>query len=162
MTIRYLKMILVFFEALMCLFYATDNAVNIHAAFQAVAYSTMRQGQHVYTHSFGPGFGQDWLVWLTLGVVMLLEYTAGLLSVKGLWDLWRRRKAPADRFNASKTFALWGAGTAIINWFGLFSVVGGAYFQIWQTQAGATVLQGAFYYTILSAMVLFFVNMKDD
>lgn len=162
MTIRYLKMIFVFFESLLCLFYASNNIVNIQSAYRAVAYSTTRQGQQIYVHSFGPGFGQPWLVWLTLIGIIVLEYAAGLLSAKGLWDLWHKRKATAEAFNASKTFALWGAGTAIVNWFGLFSVVGGAYFQIWQTQAGWTALQGAFYYSILSAMVLLFVNMKDD
>lgn len=162
MAIRYLKMIFVFFESLLCLFYASNNVVNIHTAYQAVAYSTSRQDQHIYAHAFGPGFGQPWLVWLTLIGIIVLEYTAGFLSAKGLFDLWRKRKSSADVFNASKSFALWGAGTAIINWFGLFSVVGGAYFQIWQTQAGAGALEGAFYYTIFSAMVLFFVNMKDD
>jgi len=162
MAVRYLKMVFVFFESLLCLFYASDNAVNLHTAFQAVAQETTRQGQTVYTHSFGPGFGQPALVWLTLGIIMLLEYSAGFLSAKGLWDLWRNRRAPAEAFNRAKTFALLGAGTAIINWFGLFSVVGGAYFQMWQTQAGWTSLQGAFTYAVFSAIVLFFVNMKDD
>ena len=162
MAIRYLKMLFVFFEALLCLFYASQNVVNLRVAYQAVAYATTRQDQTIYPHSFGPGFGQTWLVWLTLSVIILLEYSAGLLSAKGLWDLWRKRRAPAEAFNASKTFALWGAGTAIINWFGLFSVVGGAYFQMWQTQAGGMSLQGAFYYAALSAIVLFFVNMRDD
>jgi len=161
MPIRYLKMVFVFFEALLCLFYATQNMANLHTAYLAVAYATTMQDHAIYSHAFGPGFGAPFLVGLTLAVIITLEYLAGLFSVKGLWDLWRSRKAPAETFNASKTFALFGAGTAIVVWFGLFTVVGGAYFQMWQTQAGQASLQGAFYYTGVSAIVLFFLNMKD-
>ncbi|MGA7965179.1 MAG: DUF2165 family protein [Gammaproteobacteria bacterium] len=162
MPVRYLKMVFVFFEALLCLFYATQNMANLHAAYGAVAYTTTMQGHALYPHAFGPGYGAPFLVGLTLAVIIFFEYLAGLLSAKGLWDLWKNRTAPVDVFNKAKGFALFGAGTAIFVWFGLFSVVGGAYFQMWQTQPGWTSLQGAFTYAVFSAIVLFFVNMKDD
>ncbi|MEZ5915048.1 MAG: DUF2165 family protein [Parvularculaceae bacterium] len=33
---------------------------------------------------------------------------------------------PAAGFNASKSMAIWGCGMALIVWFGIFTVIGGA------------------------------------
>ena len=49
----------------------------------------------------------------------------------------------------------------MVVWFGLFGVIGGAYFQMWQTEIGALSLEGAFQYAGMSGIVLLFVNMAD-
>lgn len=51
---------------------------------------------------------------------------------------------------------------AIVVWFGLFMVLAGAYFQMWQTELGAASLAGAFQLVGASGIVLLFVNMADD
>ena len=74
----------------------------------------------------------------------------------------RARNADANSFNAAKTFGIRGAGLAVIIWFGFFSAIGGAYFQMWQTQAGAQALQGAFQYSMLNGLILVYLSMRDE
>ena len=50
---------------------------------------------------------------------------------------------------------------ALFVWFGLFMVVGGAYFQMWQTPLGGAAQAGAFQYAMISGLVLLFVNAKN-
>lgn len=161
MPVRILKIILVAWIALLCLVYATQNIANLDQAYAAVQYVFSMDEHVVYPGAFGPAITHPLLIGFALAVIIALEYTAGVLAAKGAWDLWRARQSAAD-FNAAKTFAILGAGTAMIVWLGLFSVIGGAYFQMWQTAAGAASLEGAFQFLGMSAFVLLFVNMKDD
>jgi predicted small integral membrane protein len=41
-------------------------------------------------------------------------------------------------------------------------VIGGAWFQMWQTQAGGGAWSGSFIYMGSSAFVMIFLNMKDQ
>jgi predicted small integral membrane protein len=52
-------------------------------------------------------------------------------------------------------------GLALVVWMDLFSVVGGAYFQMWRTPPGSAPLGGAFQYPSMRACVLLLVNMPD-
>ena len=160
-TIRYLKIVLVVFVSLLCLFYATQNVVNLQAAHGFVS-AALSMAEHVaYPAAFGPAITSPALVWVALAVIILLEFAAGLLAAKGAWDLWSARDATAAAFNDAKTFALLGCGVGIIVWFGFFTVIGGAYFQMWQTQLGSASLQGAFQYTMTIGLVLLFLNQPD-
>lgn len=159
--IRYIKICLVLFVALFCLMYAGQNLVNLHAAFNFVADTVAMGNQVVYPQSFGPAIHSPALIWMLLGVIIALEIIAGLLAAKGAMDLWEARNADATAFNNAKTFAISGAGMAVVIWFGLFSTIGGAYFQMWQTESGSVALQGAFQYAVLNGIVLIFVNMTD-
>ena len=162
MAIRYLKMALIACVALLSLFYATQNVVNLESAYQAVAYVSSLTDHDVYPASFGPALAQPAFVWASLLLIILGEYAAGLLAAKGVWDLWKARRRSVEAFQAAKTYALLGAGTACLVWFGLFAVVGGAYFQMWQTEAGRASLEGAFQFAGMSALVLIFTNMADQ
>lgn len=85
----------------------------------------------------------------------------GALSLTGAWHLWRVRHDDADSFNSAKTFAILGAGMAMVVWLGGFVVIGGALFQMWQTQVGTSSFEAAFIYGATSAFVLLFVNSPD-
>lgn len=71
------------------------------------------------------------------------------------------RAAPAE-FNAAKKFAIIGCGLALIVWFGIFQVLDGALFQMWQGETGIASFEGAFMYHAASALVLLFLNQPDD
>jgi predicted small integral membrane protein len=159
--IRNLKVCLVGFSALLCLMYAGQNLVNLGAAYGFVADVVTMSNHVVYPTSFGPSIHSPVLIWILLGIIIALEFAAGLLAGKGALDLWNARQAPADEFNKAKTFAILGCGMALVIWFGLFTAVGGAYFQMWQTDLGATALQGAFQIAVLNGIVLLFVNSND-
>jgi len=159
--IRYLKICLVLFVALLCLMYASQNLVNLGAAYNFVADIVSMANQVVYPQSFGPAIHSPALVWIILCIIITLEIAAGLLAAKGAFDLWQARNADAETFNNAKTFAILGAGMAVVVWFGLFSAIGGAYFQMWQTELGSGALQGAFQYAVLNGIVLIFINAAD-
>lgn len=50
---------------------------------------------------------------------------------------------------------------AMVLWFGGFVVLGGALFQMWQTQVGLGSFDGAFTYAATSGLVLLFLNQPD-
>ncbi len=162
MAIRTLKIILVLFVALLGFLYAVQNLANLDVAYQVVASVVAEEDHVVYPASVGFAIQSPALIWTILAIIIVGELATGLLSAKGAWDLWRERNAPAAQFNAAKTYALLGAGMAIVVWFGLFMVLAGAYFQMWQTELGAASLAGAFQLVGASGIVLLFVNMADD
>ena len=65
------------------------------------------------------------------------------------------------RFHAAKRFGLPACGLAVVIWFGLFMVIGGAGFQMWQTEAGGGALSGAFSYAVMSALILVSVQQQE-
>ncbi len=88
MIIRYLKIDFVIFISLLCLFYATQNVVNLEACYGAFAYVMGNLGHETYPSSFGPAITSPILIWMTLALVVGLEYAAGLFAAKGAWDMW--------------------------------------------------------------------------
>ena len=162
MPVRYLKIALVFFIGFMALIYALQNLVNIGAAHAVVGAVLGMENHEYYASSLGPPITSPALVWLALATIILAEIAAGILALFGSWQLWRARKATGADFNAAKSPALLGCGIGVIVWFGFFGSVGSAWFQMWQTELGAMSLGGAFQYAVYCALVLIFVNMKDE
>lgn len=162
MAIRYLKILLVALVGLMALLYALQNIVNAGAAFQAVAAALGMADHEYYPSSLGPAVTAPALVWTAVAIIVAGELAVAFLAAKGAWDLWSARRASPQQFNAAKTCALLGCGAGIVVWFGFFGVLGGAYFQMWQTGLGSMSLEGAFQYFASCAFILLFVNMPDD
>jgi len=162
MASRYLKIIFVALISLMCLFYATQNVVNIEACYQAFAYVLGAVDHQAYTHQVVPATQNPVAAWLALALVVSCEFLAGLLSAKGARDLWRNRNEPAADFNHAKTFALVGCGLGIVVWLGFFAVFGGALLMMWQTDVGRGSLQNAFQFFASCALIFLIVNARDD
>ena len=160
--IRIIKCVLSLSIALMCTFYALQNLVNLQAAYGFVALMAGMGGHEAYASHFGPAITSPAIIWLILSVIIVSELTAGLVSAKGAFDMWKARSADAAAFNAAKKLAIVGAGIGVITWLGYFGAIGGAYFQMWQTQAGAQALQGAFQYTMMCGLVMILLSMQDE
>lgn len=161
MAVRFLKIILTAFVALLALFYAFDNIANSGQAQWFVATVLAMEGHGAYPVALGPAITSPALAKAALYAIIAGEVVTGLLAGKGAFDLWGARRARADAFNAAKTFALLGCGAALIVWFGLFGVIGGAWFQMWQTDLGAAALNGAFQFSTSAAVIMIFLNMPD-
>ena len=159
---RIIKILLAVFVAMFCIFYAVQNIVNLQAAHGFVAYVASMADHGPYPAHFGPAITTPVLTWLMLWIIIGLEMTAGLLAAKGAYDMIRARSAAADAFNASKSYAIAGCGVAIIVWFGLFSAIAGAYFQMWQTEAGVNALRDASMFSLQHGVVLLILAIKDD
>ena len=161
MLVRVLKVGLALFIALFCIFYATQNVFNLQSAHWFVSTVLSMEGHESYPKHFGPAITSPALAWIALWIIIALEYVAGVLAVKGAWDMWRARLEPSAGFQRSKRCVMASAGVALFIWFGLFSAIGGAYFQMWQTEAGTGALQGAFWYFAGVGLVALYINQED-
>ena len=162
MAIRFFKIVFVASISLLCLFYAAQNVANLDACYQAFSYVLARVDHQVYPDSIIPAIENPALIWALLVVVVALEFAAGLLAARGVWDLWGARKAPAATFNGAKTFALVGCSVGMVVWLGLFAVFGGALFQMWQTDIGGGSMDDAFQFFVVCAVIFLIVNSPDD
>lgn len=162
MAIRILKIILVIFVGLQGWLYVAGNLANWTAGVASVGYVLGMEGHEVYATPIFPSITSTALVTIAFLIIVLGEFLVGALSLKGAVDLWQVRKGTAEQFNSSKTFAILGAGMALVVWLGGFVVIGGGLFQMWQTQIGGASFEGAFIYAITSGIVLLFVNSPDS
>ena len=95
-----------------------------------------------------------WLIIFGEGLTSLTLAAAAVV-------LMRELRSDAARFNRSKRFAFIGATLGFLVWFFGFMVVGGEWFQMWQSHSwNGQEAAFRFYLTILG--VLIFVNQKDD
>jgi len=161
MAIRNLKISLVVFVGLQGLLYVAGNTANWNAGLENIAYVLSMQGHEVYATHIFPPVTSPTLVTIAFLLILTGETLVGVLSLKGAWDLWQVRKSSADVFNASKTYAILGAGMAMLVWFGGFIVIGGALFQMWQTPMGDNSFRYSFAFAASSGLVLLFVNQPD-
>jgi predicted small integral membrane protein len=139
-----------------------QNVVNLEAAHWFVSYTTSMEGHEKYPSHFGPAVTSPAFHWAMLWIIIALEFAAGLLAAKGAFDLFRARSASAEDFNSAKTYGIAACGVGILIWFGLFSAIGGAYFQMWQTEAGGGALANATWFSIQLAAVWLLVSQKDE
>jgi len=161
MSVRILKIVLVAFVGLQGWFYAAGNVANWGSGFGAVAYVLGMEGHEIYGNHIFPPLTSPVIVGAVLVTIIFGEFLVGALSLKGAWDLWQVRNGTSEEFNSSKTFALLGPGMALAVWFGGFIVIGGALFQMWQTQIGSGSFDDAFVFAATSGLVLLFVNAPD-
>ncbi|GAB3023350.1 MULTISPECIES: DUF2165 family protein [Oleiagrimonas] len=162
MAIRYLKLVLVAFVGLQGWLYVAGNLANWHAGVGAISYVIGMQDHAIYPHHIAPVLSGP--MWASLVFVLILcgEFLVGALSLKGAWDLWAARGQPAIGFNSAKKYAVLGPGMAMVVWFGGFIVLGGAWFQMWQTQIGDGSFKDAFVYAVTAGLILLFVQHADD
>lgn len=160
---RIIKILLALNMALLCLVYVGQNFTNLDSTFGALAYVLGNTDHQVYPTSFGPTLTSPGLIWVAVVVVLVFESASGLVLLKGAWDLSKARDSvPAD-FQAAKKWVYIGAGLGMLTWFGLFHVLGGALFQMWQTTVGDGSLSGAFWIGgILALSALFIALVPDD
>ena len=89
------------------------------------------------------------------------EALTGVLFALGAWAMWQARHAPASTFQRAKHWSIAGALTGFLVWFFGFMVIGGEWFEMWQSsQWNGQEAAFRFYLTILA--VLIFVMQKDE
>jgi predicted small integral membrane protein len=158
---RYTKIALAAFAALFCLFYALQNIVNLGPAEWFVGTMAGMEGHEAYPNTFGFAVTSPMLVKLMLWIIIIGELTAGVLAGKGAIDLFRARNGSGEAFNAAKTYALAGTGLAVVVWFGIFGAFGGAFFQMWQVEAGLNALRDASFFALQHGMVWLIIRSED-
>ena len=101
------------------------------------------------------------LIWAAWALLPLGKLATAALCLFGAWRMWLSWRAPADEFNAAKTFGLLGCGIAIAMLFGIFMVAADTYFRIWLTEQGSRVMPIAFRYIGSIGIITLFVNQTD-
>ena len=161
LTHRYLKIALTLSVALLALFYVAHNFANWSAAQAAIGYVFGLNDHVAYPNSLAPPVTNPALIATALVVICAGELAAGVVSLIGAFQLWTARKADFAGFAAAKQMAVLGAGIAGLVWFLLFAVIGGALFQMWQTDVGASSLEGAFQFSGLALLTLIYLTQPE-
>jgi len=161
MHLRYIKILFAVLTALMALVYVIQNVANVEAAHQSILYVMSGADHQAYPDSAFPKFGQPGMAWAALVVIFALELATGLALAKGSWDMWRNRAADAAAFTAAKKWAQIGAALGVLVWFGLFGVIGAAFFQMWQTAIGTGSMNGAFQFFVSCALALLVISQPE-
>ena len=160
--LRILKILLVLFIGLHALIYALQNVANLEEAHAALGYVLSAAGHEVYPDSLFFSVTSPKLHWAALWLVIVGEFAIGFFGIKGAWDMFAARNATAEQFHAAKSSGVYAAGIALLVWFGFFMTFGAAFFQMWQTEIGAGSMEGAFMYSMASAITMMFVYVTHD
>ena len=158
---RYLKIALTLSVALLALFYVAHNIANWDAARGAVGYVLGQQDHGAYPNNLAPAVSSPAFVTAVVLLICAGEAAAAAIALIGAAKLWSARNADVARFNAAKRLAVLGTGTAVLVWFLLFAVFGGALYQMWQTEAGALSLNGAWQFSGLSFLTLIYLSLPE-
>lgn len=160
--LRMLKILLVLFIGLHALIYALQNLANLEAAHAALGYVLSNADHEVYPNSMFFAVANPMVHWVALWLVIAGEVAVGAFAIKGAWDMFAARSDSAERFHAAKLNGVLAAGIALLVWFGFFMTFGAAFFQMWQTEIGAGSMEGAFMYSMASAITMMFVYVTND
>ena len=161
MTDRYLKITFVAALGLMALLYVIHNIINLSQAYGAVGYVLGLEHNEVFANNLLPAISGS-LVPVFAWIIFAFEIASGIVCLLGAWKLWQARGADAAGFEATKGTAKLGAGLAVIVWFGIFGVIGGAGYQMWQSEVGAGSLGDAFKFSVWGLLVLIYLGQRES
>lgn len=160
MALKWIKILLTLALSFLCLFYAIQNIVNIDAVYGVMSAVMGMDGHQYYPQTFAFNITQPGLIWFAAALVIAAELSAGLVLLIATWKLFSSRNEGVV-FQAQKYWVLVGAGIALLVWFGFFQVIGGAFFQMWQTELGDASMNGAFVYLGSVALVTWFIQLPE-
>jgi predicted small integral membrane protein len=134
----------------------TDYATNFEFVRHVLSMDTTRPGNSLlYRRVTSPALWHA-----AYGLIIFGEGLTGLSLGLAALAMLRHVRAAAARFNRSKRFVFVGAAIGFLVWFFGFMVVGGEWFQMWQSEAWNG-QQPAFRFYLTVLAVLIFVNQPD-
>ncbi len=161
LTHRYLKIVLTLAVALLATFYVAHNIANWSSATAAVGYVLSQADHAIYPNDLAPAITSPALVAIATGIICAGEILVGVVALIGAFKLWGARKADAAAFSAAKKTAALGAGLGVIQWFFGFEVIGGALYQMWQTQIGGGSHHDAMTFAMLAFLTLIYLTQPE-
>lgn len=93
-------------------------------------------------------------------LIIAAELGVGLLCIAGAVRLLMAVNTPAPQFNGAKTTAVLGLASGMLFWFFGFLVVGGEWFQMWQSQIWNG-QEAAFRFIASLGLFLVFLSFDD-
>jgi predicted small integral membrane protein len=161
MSNRYTKIIFsavtTFYVSLVCF----NNTIDYDANFQFVAHVTSMDDVFSREHNGWRALTGDRMHHMAYLLIIALEYVIAILMIRGTWSMWRNRDADAATFRAAGRYSALGYLLAVLLWFGVFVIVAGEWFLMWQSRTwnGETT---AFFLTIVLLLLLLQHNAKDE
>lgn len=161
MIVRLAKILLILSAGVFCLLVGYNNIVDYGSNFMFV--------QHVLTMDTtfpdnalraSRALSNPQLHHLAYWLIIAAEIAIGLICVAGALRLVPVLRGPAAAFNDAKTFAIIGLAAGVGFWFMGFLVVGGEWFQMWQSQIWNG-QEPAFRFIGSIGLIMIFVAMDD-
>lgn len=158
---RIVKIGLIFTVFLWGMFGTLYNVTNwdetTGAVLAVTSMSTFEGGADSWQATSNPA-----LVWIGALFIVLSKLAAGVLCGLGLWRMWQARRADGAVFTEAKQIAIAGCGVAVIMLFGGFIAIADNLFDLWRSADMRPVLDAAFRYGAMIALIGIFVGTKDD
>ena len=107
----------------------TDYSTNYLFVEHVLKMDTIFPESHVHWRSIHSAF----IYHAAYDFIILLETVMSVCCLKGCWNMLRNLKKDAIVFHASKNWAVAGIITGILIWFLGFEVIGGEWFEMWQS-----------------------------
>lgn len=161
MAVRLAKILLILSAGTFCLLVGYNNIADYGSNFMFV--------QHVLTMDTtfpdnavkaSRALSDPQLHHLAYWLIVAAEIAVGLTCVAGALRLLPVLRAPADAFNDAKSIAIAGLAAGVGFWFMGFLVVGGEWFQMWQSQIWNG-QEAAFRFIGSIGLIMIFVAMDD-
>ena len=124
----------------------------------ATSMSTFEEGAESWQATSNPI-----VIWIGALFIVLSKVAASVLCLIGAQRMWKARESDAATFAKSKELALAGCAIAVIMLFAGFIVIAESWFELWRSEAmRSPVLESAFRYGGMIALIAIFVGIRDD
>ncbi|MFT6732947.1 MAG: putative small integral membrane protein [Polaribacter sp.] len=103
------------------------------------------------------------VVWMGALFILLSKLATGFLCSIGALRMWRAKETNMAAFQSAKQIALGGCAIAMLMLFGGFIVIAEGWFELWRSESmRGPVLESAFRYAAMIALIAIFVSTKDE
>jgi predicted small integral membrane protein len=161
MLVRTTKALLTFLVGLFALLVGLDNIIDYGTNFGFVQHVLSMDTTLAGNKLMWRAITSEWVHHLAYALIIAAELATGGSCVAGAWRLFQTRSARAQAFNEAKEPAIAGLVAGFGVFFFGFLVVGGEWFQMWQSQTWNG-QEAAFRSAMFFGLVLIFVAAKDD
>lgn len=160
MIVRISKAVLTLLAGLLALLVGVDNILDYGTNLAFVQHVLSMDTTFPGNKLLWRAITSEWVHHAAYALIIAAELAVAMLCIAGAVRLLAARRQPGAAFNAAKALAVLGlAGGFALYFFG-FLVVGGEWFQMWQSETWNG-QEAAFRFAASFGLVLIFVAMED-
>lgn len=160
MIVRELKAALTLSLGIFALLVGLDNIIDYETNFVFVQHVLSMDTTFPGNKLMWRAITSNWMHHAAYAIIIVSELAVGILCTVGAWRMVAARARPAREFNTAKTLAIAGLATGLLLYFFGFLVVGGEWFQMWQSKSWNG-QAAAFRFATSFGLVLIFVALED-
>lgn len=160
MIIRVSKAVLTLTLAIFALLVGIDNIIDYATNFAFVRHVLSMDTTFPGNALLWRAITSEWAHHVAYAGIIASELAVGLVCAVGAWRLFAARSVPAVEFNAAKELGIAGLAAGFALFFFGFLVIGGEWFQMWQSQTWNG-QEAAFRFAVSFGVVLIFVSQED-